>query len=137
MDTIKEKSLVDALSYCDLRSLPQEDTKEYVWLKAIGLVVKSDGSQNYAYVIKDVNGKPKIKKDFGSIASIVRYEKFYPFALLDEKYMPSFKTRAKEERIEWLVKMGSEEDFSEISLKELDRKVLNMAMTNALKALNS
>jgi hypothetical protein len=136
METIKDKTLVDVLSYCDLRELPKEDTKEFVWLKAVGLIVKSDGTENYSLLVKDKNGKPKIKKDFGSVASVVKIKKTYPFALLDEKYVPTFKTKTKEERIEWLCKMGSTEDLNEYSLKELDKMVLNMAIQNALKTFN-
>lgn len=51
--------------------------------------------------------------------------------------MPFFKTRSKDERIAWLEHMGEKDNFSEMSLKELDKKVLNVAVQNALKALNN
>ena len=136
MESVKEKSLIECLAYCDLRDLPKEDNKEYVWIKAIALVAKSDGSSNYAYIIKDKNGKPKIKKDFGNIAAIKEIKDIYPFMLLDEKFVPEFKTNSKEERIEWLEKFGCDEDLSSCKLKELNAKVLNLAMQHALASVN-
>ena len=51
--------------------------------------------------------------------------------------MPMFKTRAKDERIAWLERMGEQGSFSEMSAKELEKKVLNVAIKQALKALNN
>lgn len=136
MVKIKEQSLIDVLAYCDLRDLPKEDSKEFVWLKAIALVAKSDGSTNYAYLSKDLNGKPRVKKDFGNIAAIKEIKAVYPFMLLDEKFMPDFKTNSKDERIEWLEKSGCTDDLSSLKLKELNEKVLNMAIQHALALVN-
>lgn len=136
MDKTQDKSLIDALAYCDLRSLPKEDNGEYVWIKALALVSKMDGTKGYALVIKGDNGKPKIMKDFGTVAAIKTIDKFYPFALLDEKYMPVFKTKGKEERIEWLTFMGRKLDFDKLTTKELNKEVVNTAVQTALRALN-
>lgn len=136
MERIKEKSLIDCLAYCDLRDLPKEDTKEYIWLKAIVLISKTDASQCYALAMKDENGNVKIVKDFGSVAAIHKIEKIYPFLLLDEKFMPTFETKTKDERITWLQRMGEKDDLSQMNMKELNKKVLNVAMQNALRALN-
>ena len=51
--------------------------------------------------------------------------------------MPMFKTRTKDERIAWLERMGEKGAFSEMSAKELEKKVLNVAIQQALKALNN
>lgn len=137
MENIKEESLVNALAYCDLRDLPKEWDEENVYLKALALVAKSDGSKSYAFVQKYIDGKDRIIKDFGRIASIKSIEKVYPYLYLDARFVPDFKTNAKAERIEWLEKMNCEDDLSECTLKELNKKVLNMAMQNALRALNN
>lgn len=137
MESVKEKSLIECLAYCDLRDLPKEWDGENVYLKAIALVAKSDGSKSYAYMQKYINGNDRIIKDFGHIASIKNIEKIYPFLYLDARFMPDFKTNAKSERIEWLEKMNCTDDLSECTLKELNKKVLNMAMQNALRALNN
>lgn len=137
MENIKEESLVNALAYCDLRDLPKEWDGENVYLKALALVAKSDGSKSYAFVQKYIDGKDRIIKDFGRIASIKSIEKVYPYLYLDARFIPDFKTNAKSERIEWLEKMNCKDDLSECTLKELNKKVLNMAMQNALRALNN
>jgi hypothetical protein len=54
MKDYKEKSLIDVLSFCDLRDLPEEDKKEYVWVRAIGLVEKNNGTQNYAVLTRNI-----------------------------------------------------------------------------------
>jgi hypothetical protein len=56
---------------------------------------------------------------------------------LDARFVPSFNTNAKSERIEWLQKMGCEDELGECTLKELNKKVLNVAMQNALRVLNN
>ena len=50
---IKETSLVGALSYFLLRDLPEKDNGENIWVKALALVKKKDGSESYVYVAKD------------------------------------------------------------------------------------
>lgn len=137
MESVKEKSLIEALAYVGLRDLPKEDNKEFVWIKALALVAKSDGSKSYIYLVKDKNGNPKVKKDFGNVAVIKDIVTIYPFMLLDEKFVPSFQTKTKAERIEWLQKFGDESDLSECNFKELERKVLNLAMQHALASVNN
>ena len=136
MKKIKEESLINCLSYLGLKNLPNEWDKENVWLLAVGLISKRDGTSNYVALKKDENGNPKIVKDFGNIATLVRIEEVYPYMYLDERYIPMFKTKTKDERIEWLQKMGDKEDLSELKVSELNKRVLNMAMQIALRALN-
>ena len=50
--------------------------------------------------------------------------------------MPVFKTRAKDERIAWLERMGEKGNFSEMSAKELERKVLNVVIQQVLNIEN-
>ena len=132
MEKNLEKSLIDALSYCDLRDLPKKDDKEFVWLKSLALVSKSDGTKSYVLAIKDKDGNPKIVKDFGTVSAIRKVIEYYPFCMLDASFVPVFKTRAKDERIAWLERMGEKGNFSEMSAKELDRKVLNVVIQQVL-----
>ena len=133
MEKIKEKTLVDALSYCDLRELPKEWDKETVYIRAIALVSKTDGSYNYAVVKKGDGGKDNVEKDFGNISAIRAIEKVYPFRFLATNFVPTFKTKSKDERLNWLGKFGDEKDYSSMTLKELDKEVLSAAMQRALK----
>lgn len=133
MTNSAEKSLTSVLRYTRLRELPQEDNGKNVWIMAIVLVRKSDGSTNYAVADKDADGKMRIMKDFGSVCSIFSIDDIYPFAYLGVEYMPVFKTQKKEERIEWLNKNASQRDYTGFTLKELDKMILNNQVLLAIK----
>ena len=137
MENIKGKSLISCLAALDLRDLPKEWDKEDVWILAVGLVSKIDGTFSYAALRKDEDGNARVVKDFGNICAIRKIEKVYPYKFLDASFMPMFKTRAKDERIAWLERMGEKGNFSEMSAKQLEKKVLNVAIQQALKALNN
>ena len=132
MENIKEKSLINCLAALDLRDLPKEWDKENIWILAVGLVSKIDGTFSYAALRKDEDGNARVVKDFGNICAIRMIEKVYPYKYLDASFMPIFKTRAKDERIAWLERMGEKGNFSEMSAKELDRKVLNVVIQQVL-----
>ena len=136
MVNIKEKSLIKCLAALDLRDLPKEWDKENVWILAVGLISKIDGTFSYAALKKDKDGNARVVKDFGNICAIRQVEKVYPYKYLDATFIPYFKGRSKDERIAWLEQMGEEGNFGEMSAKELDKKVLNVAIQQALKALN-
>lgn len=137
MENIKEKSLINCLAALDLRDLPKEWDKENIWILAVALVSKIDGTHSYAAIKKDKDGKDKVWKDFGNVCALNKIEKVYPYKYLDASFMPYFKTRSKDERIAWLERMGEQGSFSEMSVKELDKKVLNVAIQQALKALDN
>ena len=132
MENIKEKSLISCLAALDLRDLPKEWDKENVWILAVGLVSKIDGTFSYAALRKDEDGNARVVKDFGNICAIRQIEKVYPYKYLDASFMPVFKTRAMDERIAWLERMGEKDNFSEMSAKELERKVLNVVIQQVL-----
>lgn len=136
MENIKEKSLIKCLAALDLRDLPKEWDKENVWILAVGLISKIDGTFSYAALKKDKDGNARVVKDFGNICAIRQVEKVYPYKYLDATFVPYFKGRSKDERIAWLEQMGEKGNFGEMSAKELDKKVLNVAIQQALKALN-
>ena len=136
MESIKEKSLISCLAALDLRDLPKEWDKENIWILAVGLISKIDGTFSYAALKKDEDGNARVVKDFGNICAIRKIEKVYPYKFLDASFMPMFKTRAKDERIAWLERMGEKGNFSEMSAKELDRKVLNVVIQQVLNIEN-
>lgn len=136
MENIKEKSLINCLAALDLRDLPKEWDKENVWILAVGLLSKIDGTFSYAALRKDEDGNARVVKDFGNICAIRQIEKVYPYKYLDASFMPVFKTRAKDERIAWLERMNEKGNFSEMSAKELDRKVLNVVIQQVLNIEN-
>lgn len=137
MDYTKEQSLVDALSYCGLRTLPEEWDKENIYLKALALAMKVDGTKSYVLMQKDINGEDRMVKDFGTSAVIHTISSVHPFMYLDQKWMPIFKGKTKDERVEWLEKNDVEqEEIKGLTVKQLEKKILNVAMKNALEQIN-
>lgn len=127
MKNKSEESLIDALAYCNLRALPEPDDKENVWIRAIAKVAKADGQEYYAYVEKGDNLENRIIKDFGSISAMVSVIEYYPFSYLKPAFMPKFKGKSKEgkdERIAYLTRYNKDVDYSNLSVKELDRIIL-------------
>jgi hypothetical protein len=136
MDKITHQSLVEALSFCALRDVPEEWDKENVYLKALALVRKSDGSESYVLLQKDNDGNDKVVKDFGTSSIIRMTISVHPFVFLDQRWIPAFKTQAKEERIQWLERYDVDGDYRSLSKKELDKAIFHKAMQNALKSIN-
>lgn len=131
-------SLIKALSYCSLRELPDLDRGEDVWIKALALVTKTDGSHCYVAVEKDPNTlKNRVKKDFGGTGAIVEYNEFYPYLYLSQEYMPKFHDKTKEARIKYLTSVNPEIDWSKYSLKELNDAVLGLAIKAQLNHIKS
>ena len=121
-----KQELVRALSWCGLNYIPQEDTGDTIWLRAIALVSKNDGSKNYAVYERGYDGKPRCIKDFGSVCQIVKIDKLFPFFVLDKSNIPNFKGKFKEERIAWLRANGVNVTADDATTKELDTMILNL-----------
>lgn len=130
---LEKESMMKALAYCNLPKLPEEDTNEYVWVKAIGLVAKADGTKAYVLIHRNRFGRPNIVKDFGTISTIVKTEKIFPILMLDESQMPKFKTDKIEDRVKWMKRNGIKADYDAITMKEAQRLILNYCMYNAVK----
>lgn len=135
MNKKTEDSMIDALSYCALRDLPPEDEGKDVWISALALISKGDGCQYFAYVEKDPKtGDNKIVKDFGSMSVIRKVEKYYPISYLKAEYMPVFKTKTKEERVNHLAKVTFKDpsEYEGMSVKELNKAILLRAISTQL-----
>lgn len=123
-----EKSLIEALSYCGLKSLPEKDDNENVWIFAIAKVMKADGSISYVLMKKGENLEDKIQKDFGNISVIRKVLEVYPYAYLKQTYMPRFKGQGKEERVKYLQKYDANTDWVSMTVKELDKKIMSLCI---------
>lgn len=131
MGEIKEKmatSLIDALAYLSLREVPAVDDGESIWIRALAKVMKSNGREEYVLVVKDDNGENYVAKDFGSISSIKKYIEYYPFEYLNDTFIPSFATKKKEERIDYLKKYYYNKDFESMSTKDINKEIVLHAM---------
>lgn len=129
---IKELSLLDCLKWAGVPRLPEVDDKENIWIRAIALVQKADGSQSYVVMGRDDVLEHTYIKDFGNISLIREVLSIHPYDFLVEANMPMFKTKKREERIEWLKKFIKDKDFESMSLKELDKRVAALAMKSQL-----
>lgn len=133
-DNNLRKSLVEALSWASIRELPQKDLGESVWIKALALVTKRDGSKSYVALRRTVPTEYNIIKDFGSDSIITIIEEIYPYLFLDGTFIPEFKTQKKDDRIKWLSMNGVDDNLEELTLKELNKKIVEVAIKNQLRA---
>lgn len=129
---ILRESLIDALSWASLRELPEKDNGENIWIRALALVSKRDGSKAYVALVKGKNGEDRIIRDFGSVSMIVKIEEVYAFEYLDSSYLPTFDSKKKEDKIKWLSMQRPEVNYEEMSSKELNKAILHVAMQNQL-----
>lgn len=123
-----QESLMRCLSWCGLNELPEKYNGEGVWLQAIARVVKSDGGEYYVVMKKSNDAEDRIIKSFGPVASIVRIVELHPYLWLSKAFLPVFKSNTKKERLEYLAKTIPATDFSECTLKEMDKAILCLAI---------
>lgn len=141
MEKLNKESLVKALSFCGLREVPEEWDKENIYLRALALVSKIDGSESYVLVEKDAHGNDRMIKDFGTVCAINAVISVHPFFFLESRWIPEFKTKGKgkansdgkEERISWIMRHRTNNIYNYMSIRELDKEILAIAMYNALK----
>lgn len=128
MSTLKEKTLLDALSFVSLRTLPTKAEDDDNYLSAIVEVVKVDGTTSYALQKTREDLTKYIAKDFGTISTIKEIISIHPFEFLKEKYV--FNGTTKEEKIEYLKKMYKDEeyDFDTMPLKEINKMIKMIAV---------
>ena len=131
---INRDSLIAALSEYALRDLPDVDDGQSVWIKAIALVRKKDGTSSYVCFKKEpYTFCNVVLKDFGTCSAIADFEEFYPFSFLKSGYMPVFKGQKKEDRVKYLNKYNKDVDYSAYTLKELDKEIISIAIERQLK----
>lgn len=130
----EKMSLLDCLSWCSVRQLPEEWDSKNVYIKAIAKVMRADGSISYVAVKKDKNGDDKIVKSFGNISMIKKILAVYPYLYLDAVYMPTFKGNSKNEKVSYLSALNKNVDYSKKSVKELDKAIISVAIQKQLKA---
>lgn len=130
------ESLIKALSYCSLRELPALDSGEDVWIKALALVTKTDGSRYYVAIEKDPKTlNNRVKKDFGGTGAIVEYNEVYPYLYLSQEYMPKFHDKTKEARVKYLESIKPNVSWNQYSLKYLNDAILGIAIESQLTSI--
>lgn len=133
---ILRESLINALSWASLRELPPKDNGENIWIKALALVSKRDGSKAYVALMKGKNGEDRLIKDFGSVSQVVKIEEVYAYSYLDSSYLPQFDSKKREDKVKWLSLQRPDVDYESMTAKELNKAILHVAMQNQLADLN-
>jgi hypothetical protein len=129
-----DKSLIDALAWAGVRELPEVYDGENIYIKALALVAKRDGTTSYVATCKDILGVDKIVKDFGTIAQIVKTLEVRPYMYLDASFVPEFTTKKKEDRIKWLeIAAPNMKNLDAMSFKELNTAIINIAIQKQIK----
>lgn len=134
-DMLRE-SLINALSWASLRELPPKDDGENIWIKALALVSKRDGSKAYVALMKGKSGEDRLVKDFGSVSQVMKIEEVYAYSYLDSSYLPQFDSKKREEKVKWLSLQRPDVDYESMTAKELNKAILHVAMQNQLADLN-
>lgn len=131
-------SLINALSYCSLRELPDADSGEDVWIKALALVTKTNGCDYFVALEKDAKTLANhVKKDFGDTGAIVEYKEIYPYLYLSSEYMPKFQDKTKDARVKYLSGIEPNVNWSKYSLKELNDAIMGLAIQAQLNHIKS
>ena len=122
---IMDEMLVDALSFCSIRELPQEWDGKKEWIKAVALVTKRNGTKAYVALGKGKNGEIKLVKDFGVPSVVACFDHIYPYLYVQSAAMPQFKTNTKAERLDWLYINDPDGEYSEeMSMKEIKEAIV-------------
>jgi chorismate mutase len=132
-----DKSLIDAMSWAGVRELPEVYDGENIYIKALALVAKRDGSTSYVAMCKNKSGEDKIVKDFGSSAQIAKILEVRPYLYLDASFVPDFASKKKEERVRYLnIAAPNEGNYEEMTIKELNKAIINVAIQKQIKLQN-
>ena len=121
-----EQTKKDVLEYAFLYSLPDLENGTDMWIRAIGLVTKSNTKQNYCILSKNGFGEINVIKTFGSAAKIVKINEIRPYVYLNQKYIIEFKNKA--EIISYILKQYTE--YSEDELKTITNANLKALCIN-------
>lgn len=132
------ESLIKALSYCSLRELPEMDSGEDIWIKALAIVEKSTGEECLVSLSKDpYTLKNKVSRDFGSTGAIVKYISIHPYLYLSDNFMPKFRDKNKDSRVEYLKRLDRNVDWNKKPLKELNETIIGFAIMMQLNNMES
>lgn len=131
-------SLITALSSLSLRELPEEYNGEDVWIKALALVEKNTGEKCFVSLSKDpYTLTNKVTRDFGSTGSITKYISIHPYLYLSDNFMPKFRDKNKDSRVEYLKRLDRNVVWSKKTLKELNETIIGFAIMMQLNNMES
>ena len=129
-----EQTKKDVLEYAFLYSLPDLENGTDMWIRAIGLVTKSNTKQNYCILSKNGFGEINVIKTFGSAAKIVKINEIRPYVYLNQKYIIEFKNKA--DVITYLLSQYreyTEEELKQIKSAQLKAMCINTWINQQLE----
>ena len=126
------KELSEILGELGLDKLPNQETKEtkkeHIWVKALALVTKKNGSKSYVLLKRDERLKEFIIKDYGCVSAIFNINKIYPFEFLQPQFIQGFSTDNLQQRIDYLKMLNlpymETLTFDNMNLDELNKEIV-------------
>ena len=108
---LEKETLVAVLQYTKCKELPEPLKEGDIYVRAIAKVKKANNHETMCVIVNNGEGKPIIKKDFGSISMIKEIVEIYPLSVLENESIPDF--RKKKDIVAFLVKLGENESHVE------------------------
>ena len=108
---LEKETLVAVLQYTKCKELPEPLKEGDIYVRAIAKVKKANNHETMCVIVNNGEGKPIIKKDFGSISMIKEIVEIYPLSVLENESIPDF--RKKKDIVSFLVKLGENESHVE------------------------
>lgn len=141
-DSQNLKLMREILEFAHLTELPNEVTEETkLWVRAIGYVRKQNGEHGWVVMQREHDMTVRPIKTVGSMSPVAVVEKYYPYILLDKKYIKGFRTDASKPRIEYLQSLKlpyfSEKDFENMTLAQLNKEIVGAAIYLQIKDLSN
>jgi len=121
-NTTFRKTLVEALGFAQIGELPPEDNGGALWMKAIAIVTKKDGTRAYCILYRTDFETYMYKAVFGTCSPVHKVIKIYPYEVVTDLPVPKFAPKDKNSRIVFIKKNRPDDnyDFNEMKIEELD-----------------
>ena len=108
---LEKETLVAVLQYTKCQELPEPLKEGDIYVRAIAKVKKANNHETMCVIVNNGEGKPIIKKDFGSISMIKEIVEIYPLSVLENESIPDF--RKKKDIVSFLIRFGEDESHVE------------------------
>lgn len=120
--TTFRETLVQALGFAQISELPPEDNGGALWMKAIAVVTKKDGTRAYCILYRTDFDTYMYKAVFGTCSPLHKVIKIYPYEVVMDLPVPKFAPKDKNSRIGFIKKNRPDEsyNFEEMTIKDLD-----------------
>ena len=130
MTELEKSTMTDVLIWTDCRNLPKKDDGKSLWVRAIALVGKNDGSKSYCVIERRYNGEMQVVKDFGHAAAIKVYLSVHPYEFVKEKYIKKWNaTDTKEMKLRYInVNLNTGFDVNSLTDEQLEAQLCNVAI---------